>query len=99
MTIDLNNSIDVSIKGIGIVFLISIILLCVTNPCYIMEINNKGQKRKNIFLLISYSLLFAISTGIIILFVTQHTSSKEMCIKFKKSLNPRAYSPKVYDYI
>ena len=95
--IDLKNPIIVSLSGISSVFLISIIVLCITNPCYIMEINKKGVKIKNIYLLITYSLLFAVSTGIIILLVMQSINGNKSRMGFvtsTKSFNPRVYSPR-----
>lgn len=95
MKIDLKNPIISSILSIGITFVISIIILYVTNPSYIIEISKNGKKKKNIYLLFTCSLLFGILVGIfILLYKTGSRSSTVSNIAF--STNNILFIPKIY---
>lgn len=75
MKIDLKNPIISSVFSIGITFIIFIIIFCITNPHYIMEISKNGKKKKNIYLLFIYSLLFGILVGFCVLLYKTDSSS------------------------
>lgn len=65
MKINVKNSIVSSVILIVITFFIMIIILSFTKPFYIMEVDKKGKKLINWYLLISISVLFGILSGLI----------------------------------
>ena len=96
MKIDLKNPIISSVFSIGITFVISIIILCVTKPSYIMEISKNGKKKKNIYILFTHSLLFGVLIGIfVLLYKTGHNSSIVSKLAFS-NYNGRSFRPKIY---
>jgi len=96
MKIDFKNPIISSLIGMGVTFLVSIIVLCVTNPSYIMEISKHGKKTKNVYLLVTYSLLFSVVIGIVVLLCNKRFKSNSPRLRFvTKSFNPAAYSPRI----
>lgn len=99
MKIDLKNPIISSVFSIGITFVIFILIFYVTNPSYIMEISKNGKKKKNIYLLLTYSLLFGILVGIcVFLYKTGSKSSSVANITFS-TYNGRSFRPKLYSPI
>ena len=94
MKIELNNPIIYSISIITIIFLISVIILYLTKPSYIMEISKNGKKKKNIYLIFIYSLLFGVLFGIgVFLYKTEPNSPPGTSITFSMS-NGRSFIPK-----
>ena len=70
MNIDLKKPINSSLFSILITFLLSIMVLFITKPSYITEIDRKKRRRKiNIYRLFIYSILFALLVGICVLFI------------------------------
>ena len=92
MKIDLKQPINSSLFSVLIAFLVSLIILYVTKPSYIMEVSKDGKNKKNIYLLVVYSMLFAISVGILVLLCmkgfTENKSTKP-----RMAFNPRSYKP------
>lgn len=99
MKIDLKNPIISSLISIGITFVISMTILLLAKPSYIMEISKEGKTRINIYLTVTFSLLFSILIGIIFLILkTDGDKQKTVQMGFSKynakAFNPLQYSPK-----
>jgi hypothetical protein len=98
MKIDLKKPIHSSLFSMAITFLLSMIILCVTKPDYIMEISKEGKSKKNIYLLFTYSMLFSVLIGIAVLLCTHGsivTKSHEPFMAFnQRSYRPTIYSPR-----
>ena len=92
MKIDFKNPISFSLFSIVVTFLICMIVLCVTKPSYIIYVSAKGKKKKNIYLLFTYSMLFAV---VIETFVLLWKTGLENPIKTSPilSFNSKAYRP------
>ena len=75
MNIDLKKPINSSLFSILITFLLSIMVLFITKPSYITEIDRKKRIKKiNIYRLFIYSILFALLVGICVLFIPIKTT-------------------------
>lgn len=97
MKIDYNNPIIVSLLSIGITFIIVFIFLYITTPNYIMEISKQGKRCLSLYLLITYSLLFAVFSGIIMFFIKTENNNTSKPVKMGFAIiNPRAYIPLEY---
>jgi uncharacterized membrane protein len=95
MNIDYKKPIISSIFSMGITFIITFIILLITQPSYIMEVSKKGTKKKNLYLLLSYSLLFSVLIGIIVLlFKTDYISLSTPKMGFNS--NPKSFKPITY---
>jgi membrane-bound metal-dependent hydrolase YbcI (DUF457 family) len=93
MKIDYKNPIFLSLLTICITFIISIIILLITQPLYVIEVSEKGKKI-NIYLLITHSLLYSVLCGIIILlYKTNEEKPIKVGFSYQNKFNPRAYSP------
>ena len=90
MKIDLKKPINSSLFSILITFVISLIILYTTKPSYIMEVSKNGKNKKNIYLLVVYSILFGISVGIIVLLYMKGLYENNS-VKPIMSFNPRSY--------
>ena len=96
MKFDFKNPIITSLLSISISFIISLIVLFIYKPSYIMEVKKSGDTNINLSLLVTYSLLFADLIGIItMLFITRNTKVKLGFDETKgfKIFNPISYSP------
>lgn len=95
MKIDLKKPINSSLFSMVITFVLSLTILCVTKPSYIMEISKKGKNKKSIYLLVTYSMLFSVLVGItVLLYRTGSTETKSDAPRM--AFNPRSYRPKMY---
>lgn len=97
MKINYKNPIIYSLCSMCITFVISVIMIFLIKPLYIMEVpNNSNIKKKKInwYLLFNYSFLFASLIGIVVLlFKTDHGKKP----RFGFSIyNKRAYRPVSY---
>lgn len=95
MKIDYKNPIVSSFFSICIIFVLFMIILCLTKPLCIMEVpvNGKGKKI-NGYLLCNYSLLFATLIGIIV-FLFKTTNIQTPKLSFS-TYNQRSYKPVTY---
>jgi len=76
MNIDLKKPINSSLFSIIITFLLSIMVLFITKPSYITEIDRKKRKKRiNIYRLFIYSILFSLLVGICVLFIPIKTTN------------------------
>lgn len=96
MKFDFKNPIITSLLSGSISFIISLIVLYIYKPSYIIVVKKSGGKKINVPLLVTYSLLFADLVGIItLLFITRNTNVKlGFDTKYPKIFNPRSYSPR-----
>lgn len=99
MKIDLKIPIIFSLVSIGITFVISMLILWITKPSYIMKISKKGEKIIDQYLTVTYSLLFSTLIGIITLIVKtgdkkEHPVQMGFSTYNAKAFNPMKYSPK-----
>ena len=94
MKIDLKKPIVSSIVSIVITFLMSMMVLSITKPSYIIEVSKEGKKKINIYLLFTYSMLFSFLIGICILFwrTTEISRIKNDSIL---SFNYKSYKPNI----
>ena len=95
MKINLKKPINSSLFSMAITFLLSLIILCVTKPDYIMEISKEGKSKKNIYLLFTYSMLFSVLIGITVL-LCRPLSIVTKSDKPLMAFNPRSYRPTMY---
>ena len=70
----------------------------ITKPSYIVDVSEDGKKKKNIYLLFTYSMLFAVLVGItFLLWRTEESSAKttegSVLAFSSKSYIPILYSP------
>ena len=95
MKIDLKKPIVSSLFSIFITFLISMMVLFIIKPSFIIDISKEGKKKKNIYLLFTYSMLFGVSAGIIVLLckTTEVFTTKPASVL---SFNSNAYKPVMY---
>jgi hypothetical protein len=96
MKIDLKKPVFSSLFSISITFLVSMIVLCVTNPTYITEVSKKGKKKKNVYLLFTYSMLFATLVGTIVLLWRTGSNIRSGKSVPVLAFNTRAYRPNAY---
>ena len=85
-----------SVMSIGIFFIICIILLYSIQPSYIMNISDTGIYKINIFLLLTYSLLFSITIGIVVLLCKTNIQSNNNITQHKMGFvthDIRSYNP------
>ena len=95
MKIDLKKPINSSLFSMSITFVLSLTILCVTKPSYIMEVSKEGKNKKSIYLLVTYSMLFSVLVGITVLLCrTGSTETKSDAPRM--AFNPRSYRPKMY---
>lgn len=98
MKIDLKKPIVFSLVSIGITFVISMTILFLTKPSYIIEISKNGRQKINPYLTLTYSLVFAILVGILVLILkTGDINKNHVQMSFSKynakAFNPIEYSP------
>tara|TARA_B110000908_G_C10023582_1_gene344001 strand:- start:301 stop:591 length:291 start_codon:yes stop_codon:yes gene_type:complete len=95
MKIDYKTPINSSLLSMGITFVITMIILYITKPFYIIQVTEEGKKKKNLYLLINYSLLFSVFVGIVVLLFRIGTDSPIPTMGFAnpRSFNPRGYVP------
>ena len=99
MKIDIKNPIISSLFSVIITFSISMIVLYLTKPSYIVHVSDEGKKKKNIYLLFTYSMLFSVLAGITVLLwrtgesSTKTTSESAVLAFSSKSYRPKLYSP------
>jgi hypothetical protein len=90
MKIDIKNPIVSSLFSTIFTFILSMIIFYISKPNCILKISDKGIKIKDYYLLISYSLLFGVFTGVVVLLVTADLNVK---LKFKSYRQKNHYSP------
>ena len=95
MKIDLKKPINSSLFSMVITFVLSLTILWVTKPSYIMEISKEGKNKKNIYLLVTYSMLFSVLVGITVL-LCRTGSTETNSDAPRMAFNPRSYRPKMY---
>jgi succinate dehydrogenase/fumarate reductase cytochrome b subunit len=93
MKIEFKKPIVSSLFSIILTFLVSMIVLYVTNPSYIIDVSEDGKKRKNICLLFIYSMLYAVLVGISVLLWRTGESSTKKSRTSVLGFNPRSYNP------
>jgi hypothetical protein len=95
MKIDIKKPIYSSLFIMIIILILSIIIMYITKPTYIMEVSKEGHNKKSIYLLLTYSMLFSVSIGITV-FLYRTASNKSESTEIYMGFNPRSYKPKVY---
>lgn len=95
MKIDLKKPINSSLFSMVITFVLSLTILWVTKPSYIMEISKDGKNKKSIYLLVTYSMLFSVLVGITVL-LCRTGSAETKSDAPRMAFNPRSYRPKMY---
>ena len=99
MNIDLKKPIVASLFGMVITFVLSMIVLSLTKPKYILKVSQKGRKTINVYLLIIFSMLVSVLIGITILLwrtgLTSDLSSWKDNTQ-RLAFNPQSYRPRVY---
>ena len=97
MKIDIKNPITFSLFSVIITFFISIIVLYITKPSYIVDVSEDGKKKKNIYLLFTYSMLFAVLVGItFLLWRTGESSTKTTTEGSVLAFSSKSYIPNLY---
>lgn len=95
MKIDYKKPIVSSLLSMGITFVITIIMLYIVQPVYIIEVSDDGKKKRNVYLLFTYSLLFSVFIGIIVLLF--RTGHKDSYVKMGfNNFNPKSFKPQIY---
>jgi len=97
--IDYKNPIILSGIGIVIMFIVSLLVLWLTKPPYIMGITKSGVRSIDCCMLVMYSALFSVVSGVIIyMCATMKLSPKPAGKISKMSFNPGfanySYSPR-----
>ena len=95
MKIDKKNPIVLSIFSIITTFIFSVIIFYICKPSFVLKVSNKSGKVIDYYVLFSYSLLFSMFVGIIILCIVSGFSKKiETPVKY----NFTRYIPQIYTY-
>lgn len=92
MKIDFKNPIISSLFSIIITFVISVIVLFITKPLYIIDVSEDGTKKTNIALLLSVCMLFAVLVGITVFLLKTGDSLKPPEINHVREFNPMNYN-------
>jgi hypothetical protein len=95
MKIDLKKPINSSLVIMIITLVLSIIILSITEPSYIMEVSKEGKNKKSIYLLLTYSMLFSLSIGITVFLCRTGTGSIKTTEPYM-GFNQRSYKPTKY---
>ena len=77
MKIDIKNPIISSLLSVLITFITVIIILYITKPIYITKVYDDGVENIDYYLLVSYSLLFGVLVGIIVLLIVSDCIPKK----------------------